>query len=568
MRNRFNSTITTALALSLSILSLCFGDCPLFEPALQVGTVQYNSIDEASGLAASRKNPDVFWIHNDSGDSARIFALNSQGTHLGVYNLTGAEARDYEDIAIGPGPIDGQDYIYIADIGDNPKKRSNIVVYRVLEPAVDSQQSPVTENLSLVESITLQYPGGARNAETLMVDPVNKDIYIISKSDDPSKVYRAPYPQSTSGTTTLEYKGDLPWGTAVGGDISPSGDLIIVRRDDNASVWLRAAGTDLWDAFSGTECAVSVASEPQGEAVCFDSDSCGYYTTSEGDDQPIYYYARSTQCPPHVSGDFDSNGTVNEPDLLFLAGYWLDPACTPEPSLLAHWKLDGDPNDTSGYGNHGTVYGGVWDPNGQIGQALKFDGIDDYVQMDVTGFKGILGSYPRSCTAWIKTNTTGMIVTWGQDVTGGKWVFKVHDTGTIRVSVQGGYIAGSTDLGDGQWHHVAAVLPYDGSPDVSEIELYVDGVLEATTASSSQLIETLSGPDVEIASYTTAVDPEYFGGPIDDVRIYAIALDEAQISTLAESNCIAHLPVNLDDTGIVNLADFTVFAGFWLETLP
>jgi hypothetical protein len=286
----------------LFIAGLCVAakaQCPQFEPGLQVGTVVHNSLDEVSGIAASRQSSDVLWVHNDSGDSARVFAMNRQGTHLGIYNLSGAINYDWEDIAIGPGPINGIDYLYVGDIGDNSGSRTYIRVFRVAEPTVDSQQSPIETTLTGVDTITLVYPDGVRNAEALMVDPVTKDIYIISKEDtlgSLSRVYRVSYPQSTTETTTMEYKCELPWNDAAGSDISANGDMIIVRTGNSqtvniASIWCRPEGTNLWDAFSGTECAVELLWEQNGEAVCFDSNGWGYYTTSEVVHQPIYYFA-------------------------------------------------------------------------------------------------------------------------------------------------------------------------------------------------------------------------------------------------------------------------------------
>ncbi|MHC4545280.1 MAG: hypothetical protein ACYSYL_12285 [Planctomycetota bacterium] len=167
--------------------------CPQFELGLQVGTVANDLLNEISGIAASRKNTDVFWVHNDRGGQARVWALNSEGTHLGIYNLSGANNRDWEDIAIGPGPVDGVDYLYVGNIGDGGAPNPYVTVYRVAEPTVDSQQSPVDTTLTDVDTINLEYPDGDqyRDAETLMLDTVTKDIYIISKDDVPPRVYRA-----------------------------------------------------------------------------------------------------------------------------------------------------------------------------------------------------------------------------------------------------------------------------------------------------------------------------------------------------------------------------------------
>lgn len=272
------------------------GKCPQFHQGRQLGTLRSNLIDEASGIAASRKNAGVLWVHNDSGDPPRVFAMNSEGKHLGIYSLSGAGAWDWEDITIGPGPDPNKDYLYIGDIGDNKARHSSITVYQVPEPGVDANQSAVNTTLSGVETIKLQYPDGPRNAETLMVDPTNKDIYIISKEIS-TKVYRAAYPQSTTQTTTLEQVATLPLSMAVGGDISSLGDMIIVRGYNNALIWLRPEGTNLPDAFSGPACNVPLVLERQGEAICFDAAGCGYYTISEGWHQPIYYFARDGQYP-------------------------------------------------------------------------------------------------------------------------------------------------------------------------------------------------------------------------------------------------------------------------------
>ena len=177
------------------------GDAPQFLAGVQVGALGYSQIDEASGIVASRKNTDVLWVHNDSGDGPYVYAMNREGDHLGRYYISGASATDWEDIAIGPGPVAGESYLYCGDIGDNSAVRSSIKIYRIVEPTVSSTQSPVNATLYGANSIEMIYPDGARDAETLMVDPVNRDLYIVSKRDSLSRVYRAAYPQSTSMTT-------------------------------------------------------------------------------------------------------------------------------------------------------------------------------------------------------------------------------------------------------------------------------------------------------------------------------------------------------------------------------
>jgi hypothetical protein len=110
--------------------------CPEFNPPAQVGKVADSALTEISGISTSRQTPGVIWAHNDSGDVNRVFALSSSGTRLATFYLTGASAIDWEDLAIGPGPIPGQDYLYVADTGNNSLNRATVTIYRVAEPSL------------------------------------------------------------------------------------------------------------------------------------------------------------------------------------------------------------------------------------------------------------------------------------------------------------------------------------------------------------------------------------------------------------------------------------------------
>ncbi len=118
------------------------------------GTIQTPELDEASGLAASAKNPGTLWINNDSGDSARLFAIAPDGSTRGIYPFEGASAIDWEDVAIGPGPHAQTPYLYAGDIGDNGSVRPNVVLYRVPEPKVVGDGG--THPLSGVDALDAQ----------------------------------------------------------------------------------------------------------------------------------------------------------------------------------------------------------------------------------------------------------------------------------------------------------------------------------------------------------------------------------------------------------------------------
>ena len=96
---------------------------PSYGPPTKIATIKEKSISESSGLAASRSTPGAYWTHNDSGDGPFIYAFDTRGDSYGVFRVTSAEARDWEDIAAGPGPQANKSYLYIGDIGDNDAKR-------------------------------------------------------------------------------------------------------------------------------------------------------------------------------------------------------------------------------------------------------------------------------------------------------------------------------------------------------------------------------------------------------------------------------------------------------------
>ncbi|MCZ6818469.1 MAG: T9SS type A sorting domain-containing protein [Calditrichaeota bacterium] len=268
---------------------------PDFGQRLDRGLIEHDALDEASGIAASRKNPGVLWMHNDSGDQNRLFTLNSDGRHLGVYFVDGVTSCDWEDIALGPGPEEGEEYIYIGDIGDNDAARDVKFIYRVREPAVHPQQAAIDTVLAGAETIAFQYPDGKRDAETLMVDPLTRDIYLISKRENIVHVYRAPYPQSTANVNTLESVATLNMTNVVAGDISPSGLEILVKTYTSIFYWCRTAGQSIAGALSASPVVVPYVVEPQGEAISWDFEGAGYFTTSEelgSVPAHLYYYPR------------------------------------------------------------------------------------------------------------------------------------------------------------------------------------------------------------------------------------------------------------------------------------
>ena len=293
-----DTTVTTVDDTTVDTTPPPFPSCPNYSAALRAGLVTNPAIVESSGLAASRRNANVLWLHNDRGDTARVFAISSSGATIATYLLDGAEANDWEDIAVGPGPIGGTSYVYVGDIGDNSANRDILEIYRFAEPEVIASAAEVT--LSGVDRLEFRYPGGqGENAETLLVDPTNGDIFVVSKSDTgEARVYQARPPFVPLRRTTMTLVTTLQFGTApllgdtsaTGGDISPAGDLIVIRSYDSVYAWRRPVGTTVEEAFATAPCSLPVRAEAQGEAFAFFSDGTGYFTVSEGTNEQLSRY--------------------------------------------------------------------------------------------------------------------------------------------------------------------------------------------------------------------------------------------------------------------------------------
>jgi hypothetical protein len=277
--------------------------CPTFSEGVVLGRLASNQIREASGIAASHRNSGVYYVNNDSGDRARIFAIDETGRDLGTYSLIGAKAVDWEDIAVGPASGLRGTFIYAADIGDNRRERSSVVVYRVPEPTVTLGDSGGRVNLHEVVALPMQYPDdAAHNAETLLIDPLSADLYIVTKAKNGlSKVFRYPAPQHPGQIAVLEQVASLQVGAPLdlgsqlvtGGDISRLRNQILLRTYTQVLLWQIKPGQSIAEAISGPACAAPERSEPQGEAIAWRRDESGYITVSENAHQPIHFFART-----------------------------------------------------------------------------------------------------------------------------------------------------------------------------------------------------------------------------------------------------------------------------------
>ena len=239
-------------------------------------------------------------------------------------------------------------------------------------------------------------------------------------------------------------------------------------------------------------------------------------------------------------------------DLEILASNWLsEPVMIPPPTLALHYSLDStDVDDSSEYGRNGTAFGEIRLIEGIDGNCYDFDGVNDYIE--VAGFVGVNGISARTVSVWVKLDedlnnsdkTMFTIVSWGKGDNADpykKWLMIIDEsTGKLALSIYDARLKGGPDLEDGQWHHVALVLPEQAN-NINEVRMYIDGKEVETNASTlDAVIDTAITENVLIGASDS--DPSsgiqspgrFFKGAIDNIYIYNAALNAEEIAELAQ----------------------------------
>lgn len=299
-----------AFVISISALTLAFSACysvkptsaePAsdngFLPPRTIGKIANPDIVEASGLAASKCQPGVFWTHNDSGDDAYIFAINSAGDNLGTWRVADSQNEDWEDIAEFK-DASGKCFVFIGDTGNNGGKHRTDTIYRVAEPFVSDASRNTTKKNALntgpAEALNFNYPSKVHDAETLIVHPTSGDIYVLSKSKkDPSTVYKlSPNFGSSETQTATEIAQikvpSIPFGLLTGGDASPDGRRVVLCDYlDGYELTLPGGDRNFDDIWKQTPVRIDLGPRDTGEAVAYTPDGNTIYATTEGKNAPI-----------------------------------------------------------------------------------------------------------------------------------------------------------------------------------------------------------------------------------------------------------------------------------------
>jgi hypothetical protein len=144
------------------------------------------------------------------------------------------------------------------------------------------------------ERFPFTYPDGQHNAEGLLVEPKTGALYVITKlaAGMPSAVYALPHPLAATGNMAhkvadlpVPKSGDSP---ATSASAHPCGTGFLLRTSERVYEFRIAAGAAFETAFAATPVSISSATEPQSEAISYQPDGRGYFSSGETASAPLF----------------------------------------------------------------------------------------------------------------------------------------------------------------------------------------------------------------------------------------------------------------------------------------
>lgn len=257
-------------------------------------------LSEVSGLAASRRHPDVLWLHDDGGNPARLFAVSTRGQRLATLWVEGVPKTDWEDIAAFE--LDGRAYLLLADVGDNGGLRKTLQLHVVEEP-----ERIENARLEPAWSIAFRWPDGARDCEAVAVDAARGQILLVSKKRQPPELFSLPLRPAGTGLQTATRLGLLagvPQADAdsrrrsprrarllsqvSAADVSPDGRTLAVMTYSDLLLYRREGRQGWAEAVARPPKVSELPWLPQAEALGWAADGQSLYATGEFIPAPLY----------------------------------------------------------------------------------------------------------------------------------------------------------------------------------------------------------------------------------------------------------------------------------------
>lgn len=250
-------------------------------------------IKESSGLAASRTVEGVFWTHNDSGDEARLFAVDREGQTRATFRLEGVEADDWEDMCAFTWRE--RSYLLVADTGDNDSNRQQVLLHLLEEPRSLPPAGATGTSLRVRQTLRVRYEDGPHDSEGVGVDGTTGTVLLVTKERTGGKPRVFTFDLTAAGNETVVARPiatiDVPSLTTAL-DVSPDGRSLIVLTYGDAYLWTRGAEESWTDAFTRPPLRLTMPARRQGETICFGADGQSLFLTSEKVPTPLWELPR------------------------------------------------------------------------------------------------------------------------------------------------------------------------------------------------------------------------------------------------------------------------------------
>jgi hypothetical protein len=294
-----NKKLFNSIALNIGLLftsSIIYSQLINYAPVQELSRIKDPQINEISGVASSYNNPGTFWIHNDSGDTPRIFLVDKAGNTVTIGSVTGASANDWEDIASFQ--LNGISYLVIGDIGDNGSSRSVYSLYIIEEPK-SNPDGTYPSSFPIKRRINFTYDTGAQNCESMAVDMQSGKILFVSKTSYEGSLrirYVHELPLSVdSGTVSLVAKKIQQFGTiseaTTAMDISNNGRYAIIHTVLDGIYEFTRNSNETWvQAFAKEPRRLGNEGNRGFEAICYGTNGIDFYTMKEGSNSPLNFY--------------------------------------------------------------------------------------------------------------------------------------------------------------------------------------------------------------------------------------------------------------------------------------
>lgn len=240
------------------------------------GRILFEDISESSALEKSNQFDNVYWTLNDSGDKARIFAIDGKGKvvkprwaddYHGI-TIGNAVNVDWEDLA-----VDNSGTLYIAAFGNNSNLRRDLAVYILPEP--DPHGTVVTRALNVINfryPDQVGFPPAKKNFDAEALFTIRGKLYLLTKhrADTFTKLYRFDETSAQQlNTLTLVDRYDVG-GMVTAADAANDGSMVAILTYN--SIWLIETPSDSDLLFSGKKYRYPIMAK-QCEGICFDGEN-------------------------------------------------------------------------------------------------------------------------------------------------------------------------------------------------------------------------------------------------------------------------------------------------------